>query len=81
MMKGVSTKYKELVKDGELTGYLHNLKTAKKDNVASTGNGTNRGIAPSNFYFKAGETSYDEAVKGMKKGLIITDFSWNSFWM
>ena len=29
--EGVATQYKELVKDGKLTGYLHNLKTAKKE--------------------------------------------------
>jgi PmbA protein len=69
--EGVATKYKELVKDGKLTGYLHNLKTAKKDNVQSTGNAFGR-IAPTNFYVKPGELSFDDAVKSMKKGLVIT---------
>lgn len=72
--EGVATQYKELVKDGELTGYLHNLKTAKKDNVRSTGNGFG-GIAPTNFYVKPGTLSYDDAVKSMKKGLIITELA------
>ena len=31
--EGVATQYKEMVKDGKLTGYLHNLKTAKKANT------------------------------------------------
>lgn len=70
--EGVATSYKELIKDGVLTGYMHNLKTAKKDNTSSTGNGFNRGIVPTNLYFKPGETPYEEAVKSMKKGLIIT---------
>lgn len=69
--EGVATKHKELIKQGVLTGFLHNLKTAKKDNTVSTGNGFS-GIRPTNFYFKAGTTSFDEAVKSMKKGLIIT---------
>lgn len=69
--EGVSTKYKELIKDGKLTGYLHNLKTAKKADTASTGNGFGR-IAPTNFYVKPGTTKFDDAVKSMKKGLIIT---------
>ncbi len=73
--EGVATSYKELVKDGVLTGYLHNLKTAKKDNVKSTGNGFLRGIIPTNFYIKPGELSYDDTVKSMKKGLIITDLA------
>jgi len=72
--EGVATQYKELVKDGKLTGYLHNLKTAKKDNTRSTGNGFGR-IAPTNFYIKPGELSYDDAIKSMKKGLVITDLA------
>ncbi len=73
--EGVATTYKELIKKGELTGFMHNLKTAKKDNTKSTGNGFNRGITPSNFYFQPGEASFDELVKGMKKGLVITDLA------
>lgn len=74
--EGVATSYKELVKEGLLTGYLHNLKTAKKDNIKSTGNGfMGRGIAPTNFYIKPGELKYDDAVKSLKKGIIITDLA------
>ena len=71
--EGVATKHKELIKNGTLTGYLHNLKTAKKDEVGSTGNGFRNGISPTNFYIEPGNTSYQEAVKEMNKGLIITD--------
>jgi PmbA protein len=74
--EGVATSYKELVKDGILTGFMHNLKTAKKDNIKSTGNGfIGRGIAPTNLYIKPGEFKYDDAVKLMKKGIIITDLA------
>jgi len=73
--EGVATSYKELIKEGILTGYLHNLKTAKKDNIKSTGNGFLSGISPTNFYIKPGHLKYDEAVKSMKKGLIITDLA------
>ncbi len=74
--EGVATSYKELVKDGVLTGFMHNLKTAKKDDVKSTGNGfIGRGIAPTNLYIKPGEFKYDDAVKLMKKGIIITDLA------
>jgi PmbA protein len=74
--EGVATTYKELVKDGVLTGFMHNLKTAKKDDVKSTGNGfIGRGIAPTNLYIKPGEFKYDDAVKSMKKGIIITDLA------
>ncbi len=74
--EGVATSYKELIKDGVLTGFMHNLKTAKKDNIKSTGNGfIGRGISPTNFYIKPGEYKHDDAVKSMKKGIIITDLA------
>jgi PmbA protein len=74
--EGVATTYKELVKDGVLTGFMHDLKTAKKDDVKSTGNGfIGRGIAPTNFYIKPGEFKYEDAVKSMEKGIIITDLA------
>jgi len=73
--EGVATKYKKVVDKGELTTYLHNLKTAKKDGIKSTGNGKNSGVSPSNFYILPGETKYDDAVKSMKKGIVITDLA------
>jgi PmbA protein len=73
--EGVATTYKELISKGELTGFLHNLKTAKKDDIKSTGNGFLNGISPTNFHFLEGTTDYDAAVKGMKKGLIISDLA------
>lgn len=73
--EGVATSKKNLIDKGNLTGYLYNLKTAKKDNVKSTGNGFNRGIVPTNFYFEPGEVDFDDSVKSMKKGLIITSLA------
>ncbi|MFK5884062.1 MAG: TldD/PmbA family protein [Candidatus Izemoplasma sp.] len=70
--EGVKTEYKEVVANGKLTTFLHNLKTAKKDNVKSTGNAFGRGIAPTNFYFKNGTSKKEDIIKGMKKGLFIT---------
>lgn len=74
--EGVATSFKELVKDGVLTGFMHNLKTAKKDNVKSTGNGfMGRGISPTNLYIKPGTLTYDDAVKSMKKGIVIVELA------
>jgi PmbA protein len=73
--EGVATKYKELIKEGKLTGFLHNLKTAKKGNTKSTGSGFINGISTTNFHYLEGNTEYDEAIKGMKKGLVITDLA------
>lgn len=72
--EGVATNYNELVKKGLLTGYMHNLKTAKKAGVKSTGNGYGA-IRSSNFYIVPGEAKYDDMVASMKKGLIITDLA------
>jgi PmbA protein len=63
--EGVATNYNELVKKGLLTGYMHNLKTAKKAGTKSTGNGYG-GIRSSNFYIVPGKAKYDDLVTGMK---------------
>lgn len=79
--EGVPTKYKELVSKGILKTYLYNLKTAKKDGVKSTGNAAKGGykgtigISPFNLYVKKGEVSFDELLKKMDRGAIITDFA------
>ncbi|MFP4287124.1 MAG: TldD/PmbA family protein [Candidatus Izemoplasmataceae bacterium] len=73
--EGVSSKYKEVISNGTLTTYLHNLKTAKKDDTESTGNGYRGSVMPTNFYIKEGTTTYQDAVSTMKKGLIITDLA------
>lgn len=71
--EGVATKYKELIKNGTLTTYLHNLTTAKKDNVTSTGNGFNGSVSPINLVLLPGEQSKDDLIAAMKDGLFITD--------
>jgi len=67
----------DLVKDGVLKSYLHNLKTAKKDGVDSTGNGSkasykaSMSISPSNMFIKAGQRSLEEMAKDISEGLVI----------
>ncbi len=73
--EGVATKHKNMILDGKLTGYLHNLKTAKKADTTSTGNGFGGGVAPTNFYIKPGTTTREDAIKNMEKGLIITELA------
>ena len=68
-----------LIENGVLKTFLHNLKTAKKDGVQSTGNASKAGysgpirIAPTNFYIKPGDTGYDDLLKAMGDGLVITE--------
>lgn len=77
--EGVASKYKKIVDKGVLKTYLHNLKTAKKDGVESTGNAnkpsykSSIGIAPTNMYIEKGEYSLDDMIKSMGNGILITD--------
>ncbi len=77
--EGVATKRLHVVEEGVLRTYLHNLKTATKDNVESTGHATKSSykgtitIAPSNMFIVPGEISYEELVAREVEALIITD--------
>ena len=79
--EGVATFTKEIVSKGKLTTLLHNLKTAHKANVATTGNGfkasyaSQVGVEPSNLYIQKGESSIDELMKIVDEGIIVTDFA------
>ena len=79
--EGVATKVKAVIENGKLTTLLHNLKTARKAGVASTGNASKHGYAapitvePSNFYFKPGAKTLDELMQDMGEGLVITEVS------
>lgn len=75
--EGTSTSYKKVIDKGVLNTLLHTWKTAKKDNINSTGNGSRASykstlrISPTNFYVEKGESSFDELFKGIEKGVYI----------
>jgi PmbA protein len=77
--EGVAGYTKKVVEDGVLKTLLHNLKTAEKEGVKSTGNASKGsykssiGISGSNFYIKPGEKSFDDLLEEVGSGLIITD--------
>lgn len=77
--EGVACKYKKVVDKGVLKTYFHNLKTAKKDNIETTGNASKGsykssiGISPTNFYVEKGEKSLDEIISSMDSGIMITE--------
>lgn len=79
--EGVACYKKYVVEAGALKTYLHNLKSAKLMDTKSTGNGfkggyaSSVGIQPTNFYIEQGNTSYDDMIKSMDKGVIITDIT------
>lgn len=76
--EGVPTSVKNVIEGGRLTTLLHNLKTAHKQGVTTTGNAA-RGysspisVAPSNFYFRPTQTTEDEMLAKLGDGLVVTD--------
>ncbi|HHF08214.1 MAG TPA: TldD/PmbA family protein, partial [Kosmotoga arenicorallina] len=77
--QGVPTKKKHLVENGVLKTYLYDLKTAKKDNVESTGNAVKiwgykapTDISFINLIVKPGEESFEELLAKLGEGLVIT---------
>lgn len=79
--EGVATVKTEIIKDGKLVTLLHNLKTANKGNTKTTSNGFKSsyaspvGVSPTNFYIEKGEKTFDELIKEVENGLIITEFA------
>ena len=76
--EGVPTYRKEVISAGTLTTLLHNMMTAHKQGVKSTGNGSRPsytspvGIAPTNFYIQPGENDLEALAAKMGDGIIIT---------
>lgn len=79
--EGVATQVKAVIENGKLTTLLHNLKTARKAGVKSTGNASKQGysspisVEPSNFYFKPGTQTLAQMMENMGEGLVITEVS------
>ena len=77
--EGVPTRRTTVIENGELKSYLLNTYTAKKLGMATTGNASRGlagtpGIGNGNFYLKPGEKSQEEIIKGIKQGLLVTEF-------
>jgi len=79
--EGVATFTKELVYEGKLNTLLHNLKTAHKQGVKSTGNGfkasyaSSVNVSESNLYLRKGEKSFEDLMSDIGEGVIITDLA------
>jgi len=70
--EGLPTQTTEIIQRGELKNYLHNLTTAKKSGVKSTGNAGWIEPSPWNLEVGAGDSSYDEMVSEMRSGIVLT---------
>jgi len=77
--EGVAARRKAVVQGGRLETLLHNLKTARKQGVKTTGNAARASVAgpmtvaPANFYFEPGTMSRDEIYAQAGNALLITD--------
>lgn len=77
--EGTPTYRKNIIECGALKTLLHNLKTAKKAGVATTGNALRASAAspvdvgPSACYFEAGEASFAALLDALGTGLVVTD--------
>jgi PmbA protein len=70
--EGTATRSNRVIEGGELKGYLHNLTTAKKWGVSSTGNAGFVTPHAWNLEVGRGDSTYDEMVGEMKRGIVLT---------
>jgi PmbA protein len=70
--EGQPARSTKLIEGGVLKSYLHNLSTAKRFKTKSTGNAGLIEPGPWNLEIAGGDSSYDEMVKEMKHGLVLT---------
>ncbi|MBA4348180.1 MAG: TldD/PmbA family protein [Clostridiales bacterium] len=77
--EGTPCAKKAVIEKGALKTLLHNLKTAKKAGVESTGNANRRsaasavGVSPTVFRVETGAHSYEELLVQLGTGLVITE--------
>ena len=77
--EGVAARKKTIIENGVLKTLLHNLKTAAKAGVETTGNAARAsyaasvGISPSNFFIAPGQASQEEMLQSVDAGLLICD--------
>ncbi|MBC7254421.1 MAG: TldD/PmbA family protein [Actinobacteria bacterium] len=75
--EGVPSRRKELIRDGVLTGYLHNMYTASRSGTQSTGNATRSsfrerpGVGATNLFLCEGKGAREELVRGVDDGVLI----------
>jgi len=78
--EGTPTQRTTIIEDGKLVSYLYDLLRARKDNVASTGNGRRESFRHlpiprmTNTYFAPGEQTKDELIAGVERGLYAVSF-------
>lgn len=76
--EGVPTSRTVLIEKGRLRGYLHNLYTAAREGVSSTGNGrrtfrSTPQVGPSNLFIQSGHAGREELLRGVKEGFYVSE--------
>jgi len=77
--EGVAARKKAIVTEGRLDTLLHNLKTARKQGVQTTGNASRASaagpmtVAPSNFHFLPSNCCREELYLDAGEALLVTD--------
>jgi PmbA protein len=77
--EGTAAQRTTLIEKGCLKGFLHNIYTANKGKTKSTGNGVRGGfkglpgVGIRNLYIEKGNLSRVDLIKGINKGVFITD--------
>jgi TldD protein len=78
--EGTPTQQTTIIENGRLTSYLYDLLRARKDDVASTGNGRRESFRHlpvprmTNTYFANGTATPDELIEGVERGLYAVSF-------
>ncbi len=78
--EGTPTQQTTIIEDGRLTSYLYDLLRARKDGVASTGNGRRESFRHlpvprmTNTYFGTGNATPEELIAGTERGLYAVSF-------
>jgi PmbA protein len=70
--EGTRTKSNKIIEGGFLRSYLHNLTTAKKWNTLSTGSAGFVTPHAWNLEVSGGDASFEEMVREMKRGIVLT---------
>ncbi len=70
--EGIPTQSTRIIEGGVLRNYLHNLTTAKKFRAETTGNAGVIQPGCWNLEVGAGDSGYDEMVREMKHGIVLT---------
>jgi len=67
--EGVPRRRTPLIESGVVANFLYDLDTASRAGTQSSGHGPNR--RPTNLLIPAGDTPYEEMIKGIQRGLLV----------